>query len=554
MTMGYERILFIDTPDNSLECAICQEIICDPVSGVTCGHSFCKSCMKKWTAEQKKCPTCRKKLSPIDGSDDDDDDEDSDTDSDDESTISGDSLASTRTTPIGTFNNIALSRLIDNLQVSCSNKRTVTSTVATPPPDQRLEESNNAITDSISRSDSNTVGTPRSTATDGSVARLPPTTPAKRVCTASSSSPCPSDNSLSTAAVTSTEDNSSATATETTTTTATVEGGTTVSTTVTTSTNNDITDDGILCCKWTGSLSDYKNKHVNECPYEKVTCFVPGCNYQCLRCDLDKHMTSTGVSLVTHVKYMMEEQTSKTQDQFEKQTNQMKETIQDQVLKKMDDDQVHRCIVQFCRLWKYRRPKPFVDTHENKDGGFVVYRAFNCEAGKFARSLLVGIPSPRKGSQSWPFVSKRARFPVLITWENGWSKPPSCRFPENCGTFCGVCWDGGDVYSYRVKDIWYPDMSILNILLMLQELVGHSDNASSLAEMMNEYPISADLLTVLGKFDPSIDGGGDDDDYDWRMVGENPSETKSCFSLFSPFQQQQQPRYELAEFIDSEWA
>ena len=41
-------------------------------------------------------------------------------------------------------------------------------------------------------------------------------------------------------------------------------------------------------CTWTGSLSDWKNRH--QCPLVQVSCPVQGCSYTCLRRDLDDHL------------------------------------------------------------------------------------------------------------------------------------------------------------------------------------------------------------------------------------------------------------------------
>ncbi|XP_058726805.1 E3 ubiquitin-protein ligase complex SLX5-SLX8 subunit SLX8-like [Vicia villosa] len=47
--------------DLILTCPICMEAFVEAMSTV-CGHIFCKICIKKAISRQKKCPTCRKKL------------------------------------------------------------------------------------------------------------------------------------------------------------------------------------------------------------------------------------------------------------------------------------------------------------------------------------------------------------------------------------------------------------------------------------------------------------------------------------------------------------
>ncbi|KAI5397156.1 hypothetical protein KIW84_063109 [Lathyrus oleraceus] len=47
--------------DPPLNCPICMEAFVEEMSTV-CGHIFCKICIKTAISRQKKCPTCRKKL------------------------------------------------------------------------------------------------------------------------------------------------------------------------------------------------------------------------------------------------------------------------------------------------------------------------------------------------------------------------------------------------------------------------------------------------------------------------------------------------------------
>jgi hypothetical protein len=45
-----------------LSCAICMDTMKQETSTV-CGHIFCQACIHSAILAQKKCPTCRKKLS-----------------------------------------------------------------------------------------------------------------------------------------------------------------------------------------------------------------------------------------------------------------------------------------------------------------------------------------------------------------------------------------------------------------------------------------------------------------------------------------------------------
>lgn len=45
----------------SLECTICSEYMCTPVS-CECGHSFCYNCVYSWFENKLNCPTCRTQI------------------------------------------------------------------------------------------------------------------------------------------------------------------------------------------------------------------------------------------------------------------------------------------------------------------------------------------------------------------------------------------------------------------------------------------------------------------------------------------------------------
>lgn len=47
--------------ERKLRCVICMDTMKDETS-TTCGHIFCQSCIQGAIKAQKKCPTCRKKL------------------------------------------------------------------------------------------------------------------------------------------------------------------------------------------------------------------------------------------------------------------------------------------------------------------------------------------------------------------------------------------------------------------------------------------------------------------------------------------------------------
>merc|ERR1712060_669718 len=50
-----------DEDDQISECAICCELLCEPVRWPRCDHAFCWPCMRQWGIHQKEptCPMCR---------------------------------------------------------------------------------------------------------------------------------------------------------------------------------------------------------------------------------------------------------------------------------------------------------------------------------------------------------------------------------------------------------------------------------------------------------------------------------------------------------------
>jgi len=43
-----------------ITCSLCNMILEDPVTRGTCGHMFCRSCIKQWNRSSRRCPTCNK--------------------------------------------------------------------------------------------------------------------------------------------------------------------------------------------------------------------------------------------------------------------------------------------------------------------------------------------------------------------------------------------------------------------------------------------------------------------------------------------------------------
>uniref|UniRef100_A0A3P9CMH3 RING-type domain-containing protein n=1 Tax=Maylandia zebra TaxID=106582 RepID=A0A3P9CMH3_9CICH len=51
-----------DLSEEDLCCPVCQEVFRDPVL-LSCSHSFCKDCLKRWWRERPthECPVCKKR-------------------------------------------------------------------------------------------------------------------------------------------------------------------------------------------------------------------------------------------------------------------------------------------------------------------------------------------------------------------------------------------------------------------------------------------------------------------------------------------------------------
>ena len=58
--MGHPTDIFLKTPDDSIICSICFEVLEDPASFKECGHTFCAKCISACLSSAGTCPTCRK--------------------------------------------------------------------------------------------------------------------------------------------------------------------------------------------------------------------------------------------------------------------------------------------------------------------------------------------------------------------------------------------------------------------------------------------------------------------------------------------------------------
>ena len=49
----------MQTVKEHMSCAICLDLMRNPVISVACGHSLCNSCLQTWKKEKNSCPICR---------------------------------------------------------------------------------------------------------------------------------------------------------------------------------------------------------------------------------------------------------------------------------------------------------------------------------------------------------------------------------------------------------------------------------------------------------------------------------------------------------------
>ena len=68
-TMGNPTALFLSKPDPNLRCAICLDIFQNPVSLLSCSHTFCSECLSSSIASASKAPCCPECRAPIDEDD-----------------------------------------------------------------------------------------------------------------------------------------------------------------------------------------------------------------------------------------------------------------------------------------------------------------------------------------------------------------------------------------------------------------------------------------------------------------------------------------------------
>ena len=55
----------MQTLKEHMTCAICLDLMRNPVISINCGHSLCNSCLQTWKKEKNSCPICRTEFTQI---------------------------------------------------------------------------------------------------------------------------------------------------------------------------------------------------------------------------------------------------------------------------------------------------------------------------------------------------------------------------------------------------------------------------------------------------------------------------------------------------------
>ena len=56
---GGKTFHFVERPPEGLICAVCQDLVHDPVQANCCGNIYCTRCIERWKSRSNSCPTCR---------------------------------------------------------------------------------------------------------------------------------------------------------------------------------------------------------------------------------------------------------------------------------------------------------------------------------------------------------------------------------------------------------------------------------------------------------------------------------------------------------------
>jgi hypothetical protein len=89
-------------------------------------------------------------------------------------------------------------------------------------------------------------------------------------------------------------------------------------------------------CTWTGCLGDWQEKHKEECHLEKIECVVPGCEFECLRKDMDEHLDK-GSGRLEHMKLMVKQETQKIRESIIEELEEKNESEKEDVIREYQE-------------------------------------------------------------------------------------------------------------------------------------------------------------------------------------------------------------------------
>lgn len=218
------------------------------------------------------------------------------------------------------------------------------------------------------------------------------------------------------------------------------------------------------CCNWKGPLKDLKRHEDHECGYKTITCSIVGCVHECLRKDMESHL-SGGAGLITHMTLM--------QKSYDKKMEQMGKRIIAKVqsecdtkiakvqsecdtkIKNLEEQTQQIQYIHECRNWIENKPDALSEFSVYISGGN--YRHIN--------GLLCYIPGPT--GSAW----EGARIPMRLTYTGGADKPPKCQFVPgffhmnvySCGLICvSTIWeDMGWTHGTTLPEILFTIQQVL---------------------------------------------------------------------------------------------
>lgn len=299
-------------------------------------------------------------------------------------------------------------------------------------------------------------------------------------------------------------------------------------------------------CPWRGKLCDWEAHSLNDCQLRRLKC--EWCPFEGRPNELRQHMMQ---SSDLHMKIAMERMGKEFEGKLKQEMKKLRTTLdlqlhrrdremqadidalhsefatklQQEIVKvtkeceqRVAENNIHMYLSTFCRHWMACQPDVLQE--------FVVYRPTRLPI----TMLLCGIPGPN--NSHW----EGGLFPVVIQWSD-MKQPPRCFFPMqfhhvNCYD-SGLC---GNAY-FREDEAWHPELSVPEILFLLQQFLGHPDKFNpcqldayrcfmlrkldydaKARAAVTIYPSDGSFLTRATMSNFVLDVGGPQD---WKLVHDN---------------------------------